>query len=149
MLQQGVIDGVFMPMGEQKALRLNEVAPNVTVLPGGMYLGSFSIFVNPDFLDDLDPKDRDAILSVSGEKLSQMAGKAWDGIDAQGYKVAKDAGVNIIEVKETDPMALEFDSMIKGMNEEWIESVADRDIDAKAALDELWSTARDYESGMK
>ncbi|MBV1790482.1 TRAP transporter substrate-binding protein [Marinobacterium sp. D7] len=147
MLQQGVIDGVFLPMGEQKALRLNEVAPNVTMLPGGMYLGSFSIFMNPDFLDDLDPKDREAILSVSGEKLSQMAGKAWDAIDAEGYKVAEESGVNLIEVKETDPMAREFYSMIKGMKEEWVESVADRGIDAKAAIDELWSIARDYESG--
>ncbi|KEA63640.1 TRAP-type C4-dicarboxylate transport system, periplasmic component [Marinobacterium lacunae] len=147
MLQQGVIDGVFMPMGEQKALRLNEVAPNVTLLPGGMYLGSFSIFMNPDFLADLDPKDREAILSVSGEKLSQMAGKAWDGIDAEGYKVAQASGVNLIEVKETDPMAREFYAMIKGMKEEWVESVADRGIDAQAAVDELWSIARDYENG--
>ena len=147
MLQQGVIDGVFMPMGEQKALRLHEVAPNVTMLPGGMYLGSFSIFMDPYFLEDLDPKDREAILSVSGEKLSQLAGKAWDCIDAAGYKTAQENGVNIIEIKETDPMALEFYAMIKGMKEQWIESVSDRGIDAEAAINDLWKIAREYESG--
>jgi len=149
MLQQGVIDAVFMPMGEQKALRLHEVAPNVTELPGGMYLGSFSIFMNPDFLDELDPQDREAILSVSGEKLSQMAGKAWDGIDAEGYKVAQESGVNLIEVKADDPMAQQFNAMIAGMKQEWIDSVADRNVDARAAIDELWSIARDYEAGKR
>ncbi|SEG66434.1 TRAP transporter substrate-binding protein [Marinobacterium lutimaris] len=146
MLQQGVIDGVFMPMGEQKALRLSEVAPNVTMIPGGMYLGSFSIFIDPYFLEELDPKDRDAILSVSGEKLSQMAGKAWDGIDAAGYKVAQENGVNLIELKESDPMSQEFFSMIKGMKQEWVESVADRGVDAQEAIDYLWKNARDYEN---
>ncbi len=74
MMQQGVIDGVFIPMVDQKSLRLKEVARNVIAFPGGMYLGSFGIFMNQDFLADLDAKDRDAILAVSGEKLSAMAG---------------------------------------------------------------------------
>ncbi|WP_432695046.1 TRAP transporter substrate-binding protein [Marinobacterium sp. YM272] len=146
MLQQGVIDGVFLPMGEQKALRLHEVAPNVTVLPGGMYLGSFSIFMNPDFLDDLDPKDREAILSVSGEKLSQMAGKAWDAFDEEGLKVAQETGVNVINVKEGDPMAVEFNTLIEGMNDAWVKSVEDRGVDAQAAIDDLQSIAHTYAS---
>lgn len=145
LMQQGVIDGVFMPMGEQKTLRLNEVAKNVTIVPGGMYLGSFSMFISPDFMDSLSKKDRDAIMSVSGEKLSALAGRAWDHGDLEGYKAAKEAGVNIIEVKPTDPMAIQFNKMIAGMREDWIKSVADRHVDAKAAVDAMWSIARDYQ----
>lgn len=144
MMQQGVIDGVFIPMGEQKSLRLHEVARNVVALPGGMYLGSFGIFMNPDFLAGLDPKDREAILSVSGEKLSAMAGHAWDEADVEGLKAAQENGVNVVMVKEGDPMADEFKALTKGMDEAFYESVADRGVDAKAALAELRQIARSY-----
>ncbi|MBY4678139.1 TRAP transporter substrate-binding protein [Marinobacterium arenosum] len=144
MMQQGVIDGVFIPMGEQKTLRLNEVARNVVALPGGMYLGSFSIFINPDFLDSLSEKDRQAVMSVSGEKLSALAGRAWDEGDKAGYEAAKEAGVNVMMVGENDPIAKEFREVAKGMDDAWIESVADRGVDAKAALEELRSIARNY-----
>lgn len=144
MMQQGVIDGVFIPMGEQKSLRLHEVARNVVALPGGMYLGSFGIFMNPDFLAGLDPKDREAILSVSGEKLSAMAGHAWDEADVEGLKAAQENGVNVVMVKEGDPMAEEFKALTKGMDEAFYESVTDRGVDAKAALAELRQIARSY-----
>lgn len=144
MMQQGVIDGVFIPMGEQKSLRLKEVARNVIALPGGMYLGSFAMFMNPDFLADLDEKDREAIMNVSGEKLSAMAGKAWDAGDAEGLKAAQDSGVNITMVKEGDALADEFKALTEGMDQAFLESVSDRGVDAKAALAELREVARSY-----
>ena len=144
MMQQGVIDGVFIPMGEQKSLRLKEVAKNVIALPGGMYLGSFGIFMNPDFLADLDAKDRAAIMAVSGEKLSAMAGAAWDAGDAEGLKAAQEAGVNITMVKDGDAISGEFAELTKGMDEAFLKSVSDRGVDAKAALMELRDVARSY-----
>ena len=144
MMQQGVIDGAFLPVVEQKGLRLKEVAKNVIALPGGMYLGSFGIFMNEDFLMDIDAKDREAILAVSGEKLSAMAGKAWDDADTAGLKAAEEAGVNITYVKEGDALATEFVELTKGMDEEFISMVEERGVDAKAALAELREIARNY-----
>jgi len=144
MMQQGVIDGVFIPMGEQKSLRLKEVAKNVIALPGGMYLGSFAMFMNPDFLADLDAKDRKAILSVSGEKLSAMAGRAWDAGDEAGLQAALEDGVNVTVVKAGDPLAKEFVALTKGMDEDFLKSVESRGVDAKKALAELRQIARSY-----
>ncbi|WP_271274268.1 TRAP transporter substrate-binding protein [Aliamphritea hakodatensis] len=144
MMQQGVIDGVFIPLIDQKGLRLKEVARNVVALPGGMYMGSFSIFMNPDFLDDLDPQDRQAILDVSGEKLSAMAGRAWDAGDKDGLAAAQEAGVNVIMVKPDDAFAQEFISLTKGMDDAFIESVEDRGVDTRNALQELREVARNY-----
>ncbi|MBN0989244.1 TRAP transporter substrate-binding protein [Amphritea pacifica] len=144
LLQQGIVDGVFLPIAEQKTLRLNEVARNVVALPGGMYLGSFSIFINPDFLDSLSDKDREAIMSVSGEKLSAMAGRAWDAADREGMKAAEEAGVNIVKVSADDAFAKDFNQLVEGMDQIWLDSVADRDVDAKSALAELRSIAHSY-----
>ncbi|SEF99407.1 TRAP-type C4-dicarboxylate transport system, substrate-binding protein [Marinobacterium lutimaris] len=146
MLQQGIIDGTFLPISEQKNLRLNEVAPNVTIFPGGLYLGSFSIFMNPDFLESLSAEDREAILGVSGEKLSAMAGKAWERIDAVGYKAAEEKDVHVNNIDGNSPVANSFYKAINGMKEDWVTSVSDRTDMAETAMDELWEIARDYEN---
>jgi len=144
MMQQGVIDGAFIPLAEQKFLRLKEVATNIIALPTGMYLGSFSIFMNPEFLEEIAPKDREAILSVSGEKLSALAGKTWDEADSAGLTAAKDADVNITFINEEDSIYLEFLELTKGMEEEFHKTVSSRGVNTRAALEELKDIARNY-----
>ncbi|MBE9399614.1 TRAP transporter substrate-binding protein [Pontibacterium sp. N1Y112] len=144
MMQQRVVDGVFIPTGEQKTLRLNEVTKQLVLLPGGMYVMSFSVFMNPDFMSGLSQKDQDAIMAVSGEKLSALAGRAWDEGDAKGLETARKAGVSILEVKSGDPIHQEFQTMIQGIDEDYLERVSDRNVDAAAALNELREIARNY-----
>jgi TRAP-type C4-dicarboxylate transport system substrate-binding protein len=139
-LSQGVADGVFMPMGEKRTLRLKEVAPFTMKFPTGMYLGSFGIFMNQEFMDSLDAKDRDAILAVSGEKLSGMAGKFWDADVAIGEKDAKEFGNTIMDAPQS--VLDEFNGMTSDMDQEWLESVNDRDVDAAAALEEIREVAQ-------
>lgn len=145
MMQQGVIDGVFIPMGEQKSQRLKEVAKHVVALPGGMYLGSFAMFISPEFMDGLSKKDQEAIRAVSGEKLSAMAGAAWDAADKEGLEAALADGVSVNQVAVDGAMAQEFRELVKGMDEEWFALVEDRGVDAKAALEEMREIARSYD----
>lgn len=144
MMEQGLIDGVFIPFSVQKSLRLHDLAKHVIQLEGGMYLGSFSMFVSPHFLDSLSKKDRDAIVNISGEKLSALAGYAWEVADIEGYQAAQEADAKIIKVKSGDLITREFTRITEGMDQAWIESVDDRGIDAQAALEELRKMARSY-----
>lgn len=144
MMQQGVVDGAFIPVGEQKTLRLNEVTKQLVLLPSGMYTMSFSIFLNPDFMASLSQHDQDAIMAVSGERLSALAGRAWDAGDAVGLKLAQEAGVTVLKVQPGDPIDLEFQALTQGMDEDYLNRVADRDVDAAAALQELRQIARSY-----
>jgi len=141
-LSQGVADGVFMPMGEKRTLRLKEVAPFTMKFPTGMYLGSFGIFLNPDFMDSLSDKDREAIMSVSGEKLSAMAGRYWGEDVKVGEADAKAFGNTIMEAPAS--VLKEFDELTADMEGEWLDAVKDRNIDARKALDELRKIARSY-----
>ncbi|MBA4502214.1 TRAP transporter substrate-binding protein [Marinobacterium marinum] len=144
MMQQGVIDGVFLPTQELKYSRLNEVVTDVTLFPSGMYTTAFTIFMNPDVFDDLSVADQQAIMSVSGEKLSALAGRSWGASDAQGLDAAKELGVRIKTLSVDDPITIAFGEKVKGMHADWIASVADRPIDAQAALDDLMRIAREY-----
>jgi TRAP-type C4-dicarboxylate transport system substrate-binding protein len=69
---------------------------------------------------------------------------AQDAADKEGLIAAKADGVTVTEVPADGAMALEFRELVKGMDEEWIASVADRNVDAKAALEEMRSIAQSY-----
>ncbi|WP_369856901.1 TRAP transporter substrate-binding protein [Candidatus Thalassolituus haligoni] len=146
MMQQGVIDGTFLPVCEQRTLRLNEIARNLTLLPGGMYQTSFAVFINPDFLGSLSEEIRTAILNVSGEKLSRLAGQAWEQCGDEALQESIDKGVSVKMVKVGEPMAAEFQEIATGIDDEWLTRVASKGVDASAALAELRQTARNLEA---
>lgn len=107
-----------------------------------MYLGSFGVFINPDFMASLSKKDQAAIMSVSGEKLSAMAGRYW-GEDAKiGEADARAYGNTIMDA--TPEIQKEFQTMTAGIEANWLKEVEDRKVKAKDALWELRSIARSY-----
>lgn len=143
-LQQGVADGIFMPMEAKKGFKLFEVTPYTLVVPGGLYYNSFGFVMNIDSFKSLSKEDQDAIMSVSGEKLTRMAGMWWDRADEEG-RAAAEAGNNTITVADA-AAAKGFDDVVARIEAEWLKKAEGRGVDAKAALDELRQIARDYKN---
>lgn len=139
-ISQGVADGTFMPIGELNTLRLSEVAPYSYLLPEGMYLGSFAIFMNPAYFDSLSSSDQRAIMGVSGKKLSAYAGRVWDDNDAEGIKVGKAAGNEVVDLPASDQR--KFAGMVSGIEDNWHSEASSRGVDTKAALDKFRREAR-------
>jgi TRAP-type C4-dicarboxylate transport system substrate-binding protein len=134
MMQQGVVDGTFLPAQEQKFFRLAEISTDLVLFPKGLYSTTFSVVMNQDVFDDLSEQDQKAIMEVSGEKLSRLSGKAWGQADQDGIDEAKANGVNVLYLAEDDQRVIDLNKAAEGMDDHWIESVSDRDVDAKAAL---------------
>jgi len=67
--------------------------------------------------------------------LSRMQGKAWQDMDAIGMAHAKEVGTNIHMVDSYEQLAVDMKNTMRGLDKTWIESVADRGVDAQAALD--------------
>lgn len=147
LLQQGVVDGTFLPADQIKTLRLSEVIENLILFPKGLYTTAFSIVMNEDTFADLSQKDRDAIMSVSGEKLSRLAGNAWGNADIEGIEIAKSSGVNVIYLADDHSLVKEMQDISKGIDQFWIDSVADRKVDAKAALAFFRENVRELSAG--
>jgi TRAP-type C4-dicarboxylate transport system substrate-binding protein len=134
MMQQGVVDGTFLPVQEQKFFRLSEISSDLTLFPRGLYTTAFSVVMNIDAFEDLSKKDQDAIMRVSGEKLSRLAGAAWGKADENGILEAKSNGVNVVFLTEDDQRVKDLNKLTKGIDQLWIDSVKNRDVDAKAGL---------------
>ncbi|WP_235890084.1 TRAP transporter substrate-binding protein [Maribrevibacterium harenarium] len=134
MMQQGVVDATFLPVQEQKFFRLSELSSDLVLFPKGLYTTAMSIIMNEDFFADLSEEDQAAIMSVSGEKLSRLAGAAWGAADDAGILEAKEKGVNVVFLSPGDKLVQDMNKLTAGIDDIWMESVADRDVDAKAAL---------------
>jgi TRAP-type C4-dicarboxylate transport system substrate-binding protein len=92
-----------------------------------MYSSAFGFFMNEDKWNKLSKEDQDAVMSVSGEALARLAGKAWDAADRAGLEALKAANVEIIQAspefvadvrKRTEPLV-----------QEWIKSANAKGID--------------------
>ncbi|BBK33226.1 TRAP-type C4-dicarboxylate transport system substrate-binding protein [Stella humosa] len=139
---EGRADGAFFPMESKESFRLMEVAKHSVEMPVGFYDGTFSIVMNPAALDRLGA-DRAALLSVSGERLSALAGRGWRAADARARSVATVAG-NILSVADA-AMELEFEDIFGPIETAWIiKASRERKIDARAALAEYRSIARTF-----
>ncbi len=142
MLAQETVDGVFMPMGELSSSRLSEVTSFVYEIPGGMYLGSFGLFMNPDFVASLDAKTRQALLSTTGTELSVAAAQLWERNDGFGYRAAKTQNMKIQAASAFD--AEIFQQYSVEIEAQWLADVTDQKVDAKKALQEFRKLARSY-----
>ena len=80
-----------------KSFNLERVIKYATYFPGGFYSSAFGFFMNEDKWNKLSKQDQDAILSVSGEALARMAGKAWDAADKVSIDSMKAAGVAVVD----------------------------------------------------
>ena len=108
LLRSGVADGMFFPLESIISFKLDTVLKYATLFPGGFYSSAFGFFMNEDKWNKLSKQDQDAIMSVSGEALARLAGKAWDATDRAALEVMKKVG---IQISEASP------ELVKGVQE--------------------------------
>ncbi|SEG28556.1 TRAP-type C4-dicarboxylate transport system, substrate-binding protein [Billgrantia desiderata] len=128
---QGVIDGAMLTLEGLRSFRLAEVLPYTVQMPGGFYRGSFSLVMNPDTWASLSEEDREAIESVSGEKLSRLFGYMMDVVDVRGIEFAEQRGNTFVELPAEE--IERFQQMAAELPGEWMEAAGAKGIDGQAA----------------
>ncbi len=106
-LSSGVADGVMMPVGSRRSLKVNEVTAKLLETPGGFYRGAFSIIMNQEKYDGLSTEDKANLDKIFGEQVSKMAGKAWDVEDEGGYSILTETNKPIITLSDADELKLD------------------------------------------
>ena len=140
-LSTGVADGIFMPFETQNGFRLKEVTKFVTVIPGGLYYGSFAFLINPQFLKGLSDADRKGVTSTFGIPFAKL-GRHWDTADHEGRAAGIKAGTKVMVADEKTTNA--YYATVKPLEEAWAKKVS-KWFDGKAALAELRKEARAYD----
>jgi TRAP-type C4-dicarboxylate transport system substrate-binding protein len=143
LLSNGVADGTLLPLESIKSFKIIDLVPHTTVVPGGLYDVSFFLVMNKAKFDGLSEADRKAIMSVSGEAFSRLAGRAWDAADAAGLAAMKAAGNTVITAP--DAMVAEIKERTKGIEAAWVAQVKDKyGIDGAAVMRDLRAEVRAY-----
>jgi TRAP-type transport system periplasmic protein len=135
LLSSGVADGTFFPSESIKSFNLDKVVKFATLFPGGFYSSSFGFFMNEDKWNKLTKQDQDAILSVSGEALARLAGKAWDAADKVGQETLKAAGAAIVEASPA--FVAEVRTRTEPLVQEWIKSANAKGVDGAKVVAEF------------
>ena len=128
---QGVVDGAMLTLEGLKSFRLAEVLPYTVQMPGGFYRGSFSLVMNPDTWASLSEEDREAIESVSGERLSRLFGYMMDVVDVRGIEFAEERGNTFIELPAEE--VERFQQMAAELPGKWKAEAERKGVDGEAA----------------
>jgi TRAP-type C4-dicarboxylate transport system substrate-binding protein len=131
-LSQGVADGIFFSIETINSFQLGNVVSHHYSLPGNLYTSSMAVVASDAFLDRLDPADREALMSVSGEVFSALIGATWDRADQRALDALSDAG-NVI-APFPDPVAEEIRSRLADLDDDWIARAKAEGVDDPSAV---------------
>ena len=135
LLSSGVADGTFFPLESIISFKLGSVIKYATLFPGGFYSSSFGFFMNEDRWNKLSKQDQDAVMSVSGEPLALLAGKAWDATDAAALEEMKRVGT---QVSEASPELIKgVQERAQAINDKWVKDATAKGIDGAKVLAEF------------
>lgn len=143
LLSNGVADGILFPHESVPFFNLEGVLEYGTVVPGGLYNTSFFFVMNAGRFDALSAEDQEAIMSVSGESFSRMAGRAWDEADAAGLEAIEDAGIEMMTAP--DEMMDALRDRLTPVEEGLIAAMNEAGVDGEAALEMLRAEVEAYE----
>lgn len=135
LLSHGVADGTLLPMESVSAFKIDDIVKHTTIVPGGLYNISFFLVMNSDRFHSLSQQDQDAIMSVSGEAFSQLAGRVWDAADKAALKKMKENGNEIITADSAFVESIK--QRTSTLEADWIKEAEQRGVDGAAALAEL------------
>jgi TRAP-type C4-dicarboxylate transport system substrate-binding protein len=145
LLSSGVADGTFFPLESIISFKLGSVIKYATLFPGGFYSSSFGFFMNEDKWNSLSKQDQDAIMSVSGESLARLAGKAWDSTDHAALDEMQKAN---IQISEASP------ELVKGVQErakpiidKWIKDATAKGVDGARVYADFQAELKRVASG--
>ncbi|SEO66606.1 TRAP-type C4-dicarboxylate transport system, substrate-binding protein [Salinihabitans flavidus] len=131
-LSAGAADAVTMNTDSRVGYNLDEVAPVIFEIPGGLYRGSFAVLMRKETWNSIDPELREALdEEFFGEPMSRLFGRIWAAGDERAMQAARDAGSAIISASDED--IAHFAPIVENVTATVLERVNGRGIDAEAA----------------
>ncbi len=132
MLQKGVVDGSMHPMETNKGWKVGEVVDYMTENFSTAYTTTFAVFMNKSKWNNLSADQQKTIKEINAE-FALKHGQAWDESDEEGLEFFKSKGGEVIS--QSDAEAIKWAKQAESVVDEYIKTVAEKDIDGKAVVD--------------
>lgn len=139
LVSRGIVDGLVMPTGDMRTFNMLQYTNHAVAIPGKIYNGSFSLFVNSDTWSALAPRDQRAVLSVSGEAFARLA-RAWDESDGHAIDGMTERGVQ--RSAASDVFVQELRTRLAFLDRAWVDEANRRGVDGEASLSFFRQEAR-------
>lgn len=145
LLSNGVADGTFFPSEAIVSFKLDKVIRYATRIPGGLYNTSFAALMNEERFNKLSRADRDAIVSLSGERLARMLGNTWDAADQAGTDAMKASGIQVTAAGPA--LVKEIHAKTDGLEQAWYQQARAKGVDGARAIAEFRAEIRNVAAG--
>ncbi|MDB5857594.1 MAG: transporter substrate-binding protein [Ramlibacter sp.] len=133
MLSSGAIDGSLMIPETVVSTNALGLMRHFTIVPGGLVGVSQAMIINPEVWAKISAKDQAAIRGISGEKLAQRFGEAYQKVNNEAYDAMRKAGYTIQEL--TPAVLAQFKDKLKSSETDWVAGAKAKGIaDPAAAL---------------
>ena len=126
-----MVDGIAVPGHGLRAFRVLPYIKYSTIIPGGLTNTSFSLLINGKKWAGLSKTQQDQVNSVSGIKVSELAGNV-DKAAAGGLKALEEKGGKVIMADPSLVAAIRKFGV--GAEAEWMKKASAEGIDAKASM---------------
>jgi len=138
-ISRGIVDGfVGIAASDAFALKVLSYAKSVTVTRNKIFSPTFSFFLSKEKWNEISPEDQAAMMSVSGEVFSQLAGSVWAKYEA---KALGSIGQRVELISASDSFEASLIDSSKAFTDQWIKSADAKGIDGAAALEFYRETA--------
>lgn len=131
-LQQGVADGIFFSIETITAFNLGDIVKHHYSLPGGLYTASFAVVMNQRKWDSLSDAEKAAMEKVTGEHMSAIMGRTWDGSDKVSVEALTAKGNTIAPLDEATAKTVA--ERIADIEQGWIERAKAEGVEDPAAV---------------
>ena len=131
-VSKGIVNGAVTSYYPLLAFKLMPYVKHITRAPGGINANTFSFLFSEKKWKKLSKQDRDAIWSVSSERIAVNAGRKVDQLDAKARKIGRSKGIKFYDAPPEFVAAMK--QKLAYVTTAWLEAASSRGIDGDAAL---------------
>jgi TRAP-type C4-dicarboxylate transport system substrate-binding protein len=131
-VSKGIVDGTVTSNYTMLAFKLMPYIKHITRTPGGINANTFSFLFSEKKWNKLSKQDRDAIWSVSSERIAVNAGRMVDKLDAKAREIGKSKGIKFYDA--SPEFVADMKAKLAYVTTDWLKAAASRGIDGNAAL---------------
>jgi TRAP-type C4-dicarboxylate transport system substrate-binding protein len=139
-LQKGMADGALLPFSAIKDFKLGEVIKHHTV--ANIFVMTSGLVMNLNTWNSLSPGDQKIMDELTGLRMAEQSGEAFDRYAAIAQEEAKKAGAEIYQLPPAEKKV--WMEKAQPVNEAWIADMEKKGLPGKKVFQEAVSLLEKY-----